>query len=189
MTDIPLNEQMEAVRPYVQKIKDRWGDKRKLEWECLGEVAALYEELGMYSRGLTRGLMEAFRVEDESSVYNYRDAFLTRERLLPNSQLPYSYFVAINSLQKRYEITDESCTDWLKLTEADSQMSVRKMRMDVEAAYTEDQRAAFLRHASRAVKLLTTMYEDSESVGLPQPERALLKGALEAVQKVAGWGN
>jgi hypothetical protein len=187
--ELSLNEQLEAVRPFLEEVRAEWQGNRSKDWSVLQKVSDAYEEMGAYAHGLTAGFMEIFRVEDESSVYGYRDAYRARVKLLPNSQLPYSYFVAINELQKRFALTDEDCTDWLTLTEADSRMSVRKMRMDIEKCHTENQRAAFMRKFAKVLRALTVLYQDSESIGMTQPLRAVLKAALEGLQKIEKWGD
>jgi hypothetical protein len=75
------------------------------------------------------------------------------------------------------------------MAEEDDKLSVRDMSIEIERANTEDQRQAFMGKVCKVVRALRVLYDDSESVAMPQPLRLVLKAALEGLLRIEEWGN
>lgn len=176
-----LQEIVEAIGALSDKAE---ADK----WAVASAISAAYQELPLYSRGLTSGLCLRLK-KSEDSIYNLRNAENLRAGLRYNTDsVTVSHFSTLYHLRDRFRLTDADCVkwlDWVKETGA----SVREMSMEVSIAHTQDARAAFLRRCGKVAKSLMVLYQDSESVGLPQPLRIVLKSACEGLGKVLEWGS
>jgi len=183
-----MADELQAVVESVGLLADKAEASR---WELASAVAAAYEELPAYARGLTAGLCLRLR-RSTDQVYNLRDAANLRERLRVESALSVSHFATLSHLADRYNLTDSDCKDWLVWAE-ETDTSVRKMSAEIGVKHTEDQRKAYMRRAVRVGKDVQILWVDAESLQMPEELRAKTRAVLPALREWIGelekWGG
>ena len=158
-------------------------------WEVCKAVSDAFQELPAYHHGLLSGLCIRLK-KSSDTVYSYRNAEDLRARLKVPPSLSVSHFVTLHGLISRYSISDDEAREWLAhVTEND--MSCRDMSQEIQNAYIEDAKSSFVRRSRRAGKLITALWTDSESCGLPEGLREQLKKihalTVEFVADVDSW--
>ena len=174
------------MEEYLAKIVESiggLGDRAESsKWALASAIAAAYTELPLYSRGLTSGLCLRLK-KSEDMIYNLRNAENLREKLRYDSDsLHVSHFSTLYHLQDRFNLTDKDCIkwlDWCKETDA----SVRELSQEITTAYTADQRKEFFKKVDKLDKLLQRIWEEAESVSMPDNLRAVTKDALKVVRE------
>jgi hypothetical protein len=182
MTDEPL----QAIVEEIGKLSDSAEASR---WELADAIAAAYSELPLYQRGLTSGLCQRMK-RSSDTVYGLRDASELRTRLLYVSDIPTSHFTTLAHLQDRFNLTNEDCISWLDWVK-DTGASVREMSQEITTKYTEDGKKAFFKRLERVQKDVQRLWEEAETIHLPENLRALTKAALRVlknwVEKLQEW--
>ena len=162
----------------------------KDKWALAEAVSIAFAEFPAYHRGLTSGLCARLRKSDDL-IYGLRDAFDLRNSLkIIETSLSVSHFSALAKLRARYDLTDETCINWVEFA-TDNCLSVREMSMEIGNQYTADLRKSFMWRVLRVEKDVERLWSDMETVGLPNEIRAATKTALtvlkEWVESLRNW--
>lgn len=179
--------QTDDLTPIIESIGALADTAEADRWKLAEAIYDAFQELPLYSRGLTSGLCLRLK-RSTDSIYALRDSFGLKSRLRYESEIPVSHFSTLAHLQGRYDMSDDDCREWLDWVQ-ETNASVREMSIEISTRHTADQKKEFLRAVNRAVRLLTTLYQDSESVSLPQPYRIILKAAMDGLREVLSWGD
>jgi hypothetical protein len=184
-----MSDELQAIVDEIGALADL---AEKDKWAVASAIAAAYSELPLYSRGLTSGLCLRLK-KSEDMIYNLRDAENLRANLRYNSEtLSVSHFSTLSHLQDKFNLTDSDCVRWLDWAKECS-ASVRELSCEVSTAHTIDQKKEYFRLVTRMSKLLDRLWEDAESVDMPENLRQLTKAALRVlmdwIDKLTEWKN
>ena len=181
---------MDDLAPVIEQI-GKIGDKAEAsKWELAEAVSEAFAEFKPYERGLTSGLCARLRKSDDL-IYGLRDAYDLRNSLkIIKTSLSVSHFAALSKLRARYDLTDETCINWVEFA-TDNCLSVREMSMEIGNQYSENARKQFFKRVDKLDKLVQRLWTDAESVDMPAPLRVVTKSALsvlkEWVESLRGW--
>ena len=179
------NELQEIVESIGRLGDIAEGDK----WKLAEAVEIAYAEFPAYHHGLTSGLCQRLR-KSTDQVYNLRDASALKSKLLVVSELSVSHFASLSRLRDRYDLSDDSCREWLSWAE-ENEISVRELSMEISTRHTADQRKEFMRRVQKIGREIERLWTDSESVQLPDDLRILTKNALSVlkdwIEKLLEW--
>lgn len=182
-----MTEGLEEIVESIGALSDK---AEKDRWELCAAIANAFEELPAYSRGLTIGLAARLK-KSSDQIYSLRDSEILRARLRYDTVIPPSHFSTLSRLQDRFNLTYAECIkwlDWVKETDA----SVREMSIEVSTAHDADPLKAFMRRVIRVQKDVQRLWNDAETLSMPEQLRALTKSALavlkEWIDNLLEWG-
>jgi hypothetical protein len=180
---------MDDLQSIVEEIGALADAMEKDRWKLCAAIAAAFEELPAYSRGLTIGLSARLKKSGDQ-IYSLRDSEILRSRLRYDTEIPPSHFSTLSRLRDRFNLTDEICIEWLDWVK-ETGASVREMSCEITIKYTEDGKKAFFRRVIRVQKDVQRLLEEAEAIRLPEQLRALTKSALavlrEWIEKLVEW--
>ena len=183
----------EALSAIVEEIGVLADRAEASKWGLAEAVATAYAEFSAYHRGLTAGLCSRLR-KSTDLIYSLRDAWELKNLLVNSdfaSDLSVSHFVTLSHLRDRYDLSDDSCREWLEWAQ-DNEISVRELSTEINARYEEDARKSFFKRIDKISKLVELVWTECETIGMPDTLRVLTKNALRVLREwiaaVVEWG-
>ena len=169
----------EALQQIVEQIGQLSDKAENDKWALAEAVEIAYAEFPAYHHGLTSGLCQRLR-KSTDQVYNLRDASALKTKLLVVSYLSVSHFATLSHLKDKYDLTDESCREWLEWAQ-DNEISVRELSIEISEKYCADAKKAYMKRVERVHKEIEKLWQDSEVIGIPNELRTLTKNALRTL--------
>jgi hypothetical protein len=182
----------EALQQIISEIGLLADKAEASKWSLAEAVSTAYMEFKPYSRGLTAGLCSRLR-KSTDSIYGLRDAWNLKNLLnVSDSALSVSHFATLSRLKDKFNLTEEDCITWLGWAQ-EIGASVRDMSMEISTAHCADAKKSYLKLVNRVDKDIQRLWDDSETIGLPDSLRAACKAALGALRdwiaQLLEWGN
>ena len=184
--------ELEDIVESIGKLSDSLEASR---WDLCREIETAFSEFHSYSRGLVEGLSKRLR-KSTDSIYDMRDAARLEDMLIKSggvSEIPRlssSHYSVMYGLQDRYEIPIAEVVEWLILAEKEH-LHIRELREEVSTKYRDDNRKSLLRSVHKIERLSRRIWEDSESLGMPEDVRESLRTFMsvegDCMDKIKGW--
>jgi len=181
----------EALQQIISEIGLLSDKAEASKWQLAQAVSEAYSELPAYSRGLTAGLCSRLR-KSTDSIYGLRDAWNLKNLLHVSDSLSVSHYATLSHLKDKFNLTEEDCITWLGWAQ-EIGASVRDMSMEISTAHCADAKKSYLKLVNRVDKDIQRLWDDSETIGLPDNLRAACKAALgvlrDWITQLLAWGN